>query len=117
MAITFWLARSGVRRRPSDVPSTSSATVDASATASSAAPIVGWLTDRRLPTSASATCHACASAQFGRHQNVSTRTRWRFATRSRASHWAARRSASVPGPRPSNAASAVIVSRGRIGAG
>ena len=112
---TFWLARSGVSRRPIEVPRISSATVDASATARRVVPRIGSPTEMRLPASASAACQACASGQFGRHQNVSIRTRWRDATSSPASHRAARRSASVPGPRPLKAASAVVVSSGRIG--
>src|SRR6185437_7966823 len=115
-ATTFWLARSGVSRRPGEAPVSPSASTESRAAPSIAAPTVGWLTERRLPASASATCQACASAQFGRHQNDSVLTLWPARNSSWASRRAARRSASVPGPRRSKAASIAVVSSGRIGA-
>ena len=68
---TFWLARSGVRRRPSERPVKASTASETSATRIIAPPTLAEPTDTRLPTTASATCQAWARAQLGRHQKVS----------------------------------------------
>ena len=70
-ATTFWLARSGVSRRPSERPVAASNAIEATATSASPPPIQGCETIRTLAPSPRTACHACASAQLGRHQNVS----------------------------------------------
>ena len=50
-----------------------SAITDSSATSTSAPPTRAEEPQTRLPASPSATCQRCASAQFGRHQNGSSR--------------------------------------------
>src|SRR5437764_502231 len=119
--MTFWLARSRVRSRPSERPVMASAITESSAASTNAAPSPGEAREARLPATASAVCQACPSAQLGLHQNGSSRA-VRLAPALLASSWpqsqaAARRSASVPAPRPEKPSRFAIVSAGRIGGG
>src|SRR5579884_742899 len=71
-------------------------------------------TETRLPATASPACQAWARAQLGRHQNGSMFTRVLAPATCSASQFAARRSASVPAPRPGNADSPATASGGLV---
>ena len=71
-------------------------------TSASRPPIRGSPTIRTLAPTPRAACHACASAQFGRHQKVSIVAARPWFRRRSDSHSAARRSASLPPRRPVN---------------
>ena len=115
---TFWLARSGVRRRPSETPSIASARIETSATRMSRPPTWAEATASRLPTSPSPTCQAWAKAELGRHQKVSmSASPAPAASSSSRSQPAARRSVSEPPARRSYAARPRTVSTAPIGRG
>ena len=87
-----------------------SASTKRSAASTITPPTVGWYTLTSPPARPRSACQACASAQFGRHQNGSSRADRPPPPSSSLSHSAARRSASDPGPRPSNAVRVAMVS-------
>ena len=112
-ATTFWLARSGVSRRPSETPMSASAITETSATRSSAPPSRGDATASRLPASAEADVPARgpapSSAGTRRARSVTSRP---LGVSSSASQRAARRSASDPAPRRLEAVERRRLSRG-----
>ena len=112
---TFWLARCGVSRRAGEVPVRASRSRQTSAASTIAPPTRGDGIATRLPASARSAGQAWAAAQFGRDQNVSSRAERRDVAISPASQRAARRSASVPAPRPAKRVREATVSAAAMG--
>src|SRR3954468_5798932 len=99
---TFWVARRGNSHRSGLVRPAASRAMESAASPAAIAAGRGAAGAARLATTPIVACSASASAHWGRTQCVSTHASWPAARSSSCSQPAARRSASVQGPRPSN---------------
>ena len=101
---TFWVARRGNASRSRPGRPTPSKAIDTAATAAAISPGSGALIATSDATTPTVACSAIDSGHWGRTQCVSTHASCPASRSSSCSHAAARRSASVHGPRASKRA-------------
>ena len=99
--ITFWVARRGNSSRSGPTRPLASIAIDSAAIAAAISAGSGAVSAATLATTPTVACSASDSAHCGRTQCVSTHASCPAARSSSWSRFAARRSASVHGPRAS----------------